>query len=227
MFCGAMGAGWGYMLAGHDVTGWDLKRRRHLPPGANVQVGDAMEVLADHAFMRSRFDLIHASPPCQRFTRAKHLAASQGHSSSKADLVDPVRRHLDAIGLPYIIENVPDSPLRPDVVLCGSMFGLHVTLDGQRRWLQRHRVFELGGWWTLAPACDHTGAGTRPLGVYHSKGDRVPDGGQTAPTLDAGRALMGMPWASWSGLVEAIPPAYTRWLVEAYTAQQGGDARTA
>ena len=31
-------------------------------------------------------------------------------------------------------------------------------------------------------------------------------------TLDEARQLMGMPWASWFGCKQAIPPAYTEYI---------------
>ena len=79
------------------------------------------------------FDAIHASPPCQAYSRTGHLARAQGNEQSKMDLVGPTRELLIATGLPYVIENVPGAPLVDPVTLCGSMFGLAV---------RRHRLFE-------------------------------------------------------------------------------------
>jgi hypothetical protein len=42
-----------------------------------------------------------------------------------------------------------------------------------------------------------------------------PDGsrrGRKAQSLDEAREAMGMPWASWDGCREAIPPAYSKWI---------------
>ncbi len=87
---------------------------------------------------------------------------------------------------------------------------LHVEDDTGRRWLQRHRLFELSTGQVAPPGpCRHATAGVRPLGVYASKGDSIPSGGQTCRTLDQGRQLMGIDWMSWAALVEAIPPRYT------------------
>lgn len=209
LFCGGMGAGYGYHLAGFEVVGVDIKQRRDLPDGIEFIKKDCLEVMADKDFL-SEFDAIHASPPCQTHTRAQHLRDAQGKSTSKVNLIPETRAALEASGLPYVIENVPGAPLREDLLLCGSMFPeLHVHDQTGRRWLQRHRLFESNVPLTPPGPCDHKGAGVRPLGVYASKADNIPSGGQTCRTLEEGRKLMGIPWMSWSALVESIPPAYT------------------
>lgn len=213
LYCGGLGAGIGYYRAGFDVTGIDIKKRRDMPsePVEFIKA-DVREVLTDLSFLRS-FDLIHASPPCQTHTRAKHLRDAQGKSTSKLDLVDETRDALNRAGVPYIMENVPGAPLRQDVLLCGSMFPeLHVYDETGRRWLQRHRIFETTLDLTAPGPCRHKAAGVRPLGVYASKADNIPSGGQTCRTLEEGRKLMGIDWMSWAALIEAIPPAYTAWL---------------
>lgn len=210
LFCGAFGAGIGYQQAGFDVVGVDLKKRADLPAGVDFLRGDCLEMLADIDFLR-QFDFIHASPPCQTNSRTKHLRDAQGKGTSHVDLIPQTRAGLEAAGVPYVIENVPGAPLREDLLLCGSMFPeLHVYDLTGRRWLQRHRIFESNI--PLAPPvrCRHATAGVRPLGVYASKADNIPSGGQTARTLAEGRSLMGIDWMSWAALIEAIPPAYTR-----------------
>jgi len=213
LFCGAGGAGEGYRRAGFDVTGVDIKRRRcGYPPGEFIHA-DALDVLADTDYLRT-FDVIHASPPCQTFTRAQHLRDAQGKSTSKVNLIPVTRGALDDAGVPYVIENVPGAPIREDVLYCGSMFPeLHVYDDTGRRWLQRHRIFELGLIdLPLQMQCRHRDAGVRPLGVYASKSDNIPSGGQTCRTLEQAQQLMGIGWMPWAALVEAIPPAYTHHL---------------
>lgn len=214
LFAGAGGAAVGYAQAGFDVTAVDVKIRRDLPgrPDVTFVRADALDVLADVAYLRT-FDAIHASPPCQTHTRAKHLRDAQGKGTDKLDLIPQTRAGLEAAGVPFVIENVPGAPLRHDVLLCGSMFPeLHVYDGTGRRWLQRHRVFETNRPMAAPSPCRHKSAGVRPLGVYASKADNIPSGGQTCRTLEEGRALMGIDWMSWSALVEAIPPAYTRHL---------------
>lgn len=211
LYCGGMGAAYGYDQAGFQVTGIDKVKRKSLPAGLTFIKADVLDVLEDKEFLRS-FDFVHASPPCQTHSRTKHLRDAQGKGTTKVDLIEPTRDALDRAGVPYVIENVPGSPLRVDLLLCGSMFpDLHVDDQTGRRWLQRHRIFEASGV-ELAPpsACDHRGAGVRPLGVYGSRADDIPSGGQTCRTVDQARRLMGIPWMGWSALVEAIPPAYTR-----------------
>ena len=222
--CGTFGAGVGYQRAGFNVTGVDIKQRQDLPPDVAFIKADLLNVLPDKAFLQT-FDLIHASPPCQLFTRAQHLRDAQGNTTSKTNLIPATRDALDEAGVPYVIENVPGAPLRNDLLLCGSMFPeLHVYDTTGRRWLRRHRVFEISGFATMQPQCQHRSAGVRPLGVYASKADNIPSGGQTCRTLEEGRRLMGMSWASWSGLVEAIPPPYTQFIGETARTQIGAAA---
>src|SRR5258708_9628133 len=83
-----------------------------------------------------------------------------------ADLLTPSRAFLNEIGLPYVIENVPGAPMRPDLVLCGTMFSLP-------HHLRRHRWFEATS--PLSPftlAFNHHGD---PLGVSSQQRGRQPD----------------------------------------------------
>lgn len=235
---GGFGASWGYVLAGATVTAVDIVERAHRPDTDRITFvkADVVDVVKDHAYLQS-FDLVAGSPPCKVHTRLRHLVEAQGGKPIHPDLLGPVRAELLAAGVPYVLENVEGAPLRPDVRLCGSMFGLH-THDsaGARRWLRRHRLFELGGWGNHGmaiqpepccscmsgcsrPMCGHRIAGGRPLGIYGSKNDQAPDGGQTCETLDQARELMGAPWMSWGAITQAIPPAYTHHLGAAFLAE--------
>lgn len=212
LYCSSFGAGMGYVQAGFDVTGVDLVKRRDMPASPHVTFirADAVDVLADVDYLRT-FDAIHASPPCQTHSRTQHLRDAQGKGTDKVDLIPETRYGLKRAGVPYVIENVPGSPLQEDLVLCGSMFPeLHVYDDTGRRWLRRHRVFESNVELSPPGPCRHRTAGIRCLGVYGSMGDDIPSGGQTVRDLDQGRRLMGIDWMSWAALKEAIPPAYTR-----------------
>jgi hypothetical protein len=223
LYCGGFGAGEGYRRAGYDVIGVDEHRRRNHPPGVEFIKADVLDVLDDLAFLRG-FDLIHASPPCKELTRLTGLMDAQGRQASHPDLLVPTRQGLDRAGVPYVIENVEQAKHRglmtPHVTLCGSMFDLR-TVDeaGEVRWLQRHRLFELGGWGRLGvmlqPFCAHP-RNLRPLGIYsNDPGTSTPGGGDIA-TLAQARELMDIDWMSWRAITQAIPPAYTEFLGRAY-----------
>ena len=198
LYCGVGGASMGYSRAGFDVTGVDLKHGKRYPfkyIRANV-----LEILADIEFL-NEFDVIHASPPCQTHSITKNLRIAQGKSTSKIDLIPETRAGLIKSAKPFIIENVMGSPLIDPIMLCGSAFGLKV---------RRHRIFEsnikLNG-----SLCDHKKQG-RPVGVYGSLNDEIPNGGKTAKTITEAREVMGIEWGIWTELVEAIPPIFTQYL---------------
>jgi DNA (cytosine-5)-methyltransferase 1 len=200
LFCGAGGASAGYARAGFDV--WGVDREEHKDYPFRFTRADALEVLQDKDFL-ALFDVIAASPPCQSHTRAGHLRTAQGKSvrAHGADLLDPVRAELVAWGGVYVIENVPGAPLVDPVTCCGSSFGLRV---------RRHRLFE-SNVTIQGSICYHKEQG-RPVGVYGSLADDIPQGGRTARTLADARDAMGIDWMRWADLTEAIPPAYTEFI---------------
>ena len=198
LFCGAGGASAGYAAAGFEVHGVDLKHGKRYP--YTYVRADVLDVLRDENYL-DQFDVIHASPPCQTHSITQHLRNAQGKTTSKLDLIPETRAALVASGKPYIIENVPGSPLINPIQLCGSSFGLKV---------RRHRLFE-SNMALIGSVCNHKLQG-RPIGVYGSLNDEIPKGGKTAATINEARNAMGISWAIWTELVEAIPPAYTKYL---------------
>ena len=198
LYCGVGGASAGYAAAGFEVTGIDLKHGKRYP--YTYIKGDVLQYLKDFDFLQS-FDVIHASPPCQTHSITQHLRNAQGKTTSKVDLIPQTRAALIASGKPYIIENVPGSPLVNPIQLCGSAFDLRV---------RRHRLFE-SNMSLQGSICNHKAQG-RPVGVYGSLRDEIPKGGKTAISIDEARQVMGISWAIWTELVEAIPPAYTKYL---------------
>lgn len=196
LFCGAGGASMGYNRAGFDVTGLDVKHGKRYP---FTYWRMSIENVTQDTL--SQFDLIHASPPCQTFSITKNLRIAQGKSTDKVDWLPYTRQLLQASGKPYIIENVPGAPLIDPVMVCGSAFGLKV---------RRHRLFESNLQLT-GTQCSHKAQG-RPIGVYGSMKDEIPNGGKTAENLDQAKHAMGIDWMLWGELVEAIPPAYTEYL---------------
>jgi DNA (cytosine-5)-methyltransferase 1 len=196
LFCGAGGASMGYAKAGYEVAGIDIKHGKRYP--FNYIRKDVMTLTAEDL---QGFDLIHASPPCQTYSITKHLRAAQGKTTSKQDLVEPVRKLLISSGIPYVIENVKGAPLIDPVQLCGSAFGLKV---------RRHRLFE-SSMELQGTGCNHKEQG-KPVGIYGSMRDEIPGGGHTAKTMDQAYEAMGINWMIWGELVEAIPPAYTHYI---------------
>lgn len=197
LFCGAGGASMGYAMAGFDVTGIDVKHGKRYP--FTYIKGDVKDYL-NPEFL-SQFDVIAASPPCQTFSATQHLRNAQGKSTTKVNMIPEVREALIQSGKPYIIENVPNAPLINPVQLCGSHFGLKV---------RRHRLFE-SNVQLVGTGCNHKEQG-KPVGIYGSMRDEIPNGGHTAKTMDEANAAMGIDWMIWTELVESIPPVYTHYL---------------
>ncbi len=213
LFCGAGGASMGYHRAGFDqVTGVDLTPQPRYP--FTFVQGDALAYLARHG---QEFDAIHASPPCQVYSKLAAMHPGSNHP----DLVAAVRDLLRRVGKPWVIENVEGAPLvhaptldgAYGVVLCGSNFGLGV----ERGHLRRHRVFE-GSLPIAQLACAHSGPA---VGVYghggHSGKHRMLYRAEAAEA-------MGIDWMSRDEMAQAIPPAYTEYIGRALLDRIGGAA---
>lgn len=202
-FCGAGGAGMGYYQAGFDVVGVDIKPQKHYP--FEFIQADALEFIARHG---KDFDVIHASPPCQKYARTKNLKTSR---KDHPDLIEPTRQALIATGKSYIIENVTGAPLINPVMLCGTMFGLGVI---------RHRLFECNPiiWWPPAP-CQHEGKivpmwwKSRQRALLSKKYKYIHVVGSSFLMPEAKEA-MGIDWMVRDEISQAIPPAYTHWIGE-------------
>jgi len=195
LYCGAGGAAAGYAAAGFDVTGVDIRPQRNYP--FEFVQGDAIEYLAAHG---DEFDAVHASPPCQAYSVSTHAMRNAG--VDYPDLLAATRAGLERAGRPWVIENVPGAPMRPDLRLCGCFFGLRV---------RRERWFETS-WeeFAMTPTHDHsrpaltvTGNGT-PSWTIRRLG--------YAPSNLEYRDAMGIDWMTRRELSQAIPPAYTRYV---------------
>lgn len=211
LFCGAGGCGVGYTRAGFRVVGCDLnpKPLRHNPH--ECYQGDALAVLdalldggAWHGYRLNDFAAIHASPPCQAYTRARHIQRRE-----HPELLEPTRERLLTTQLPWVMENVSGAPMGHFVELCGTQFDLPIY---------RHRQFESSELLMSPGKCHHP---TKLLpGHYCIYGDVV-RGTATGNTgnryqrypVAVGRAAMGIDWyMTQAELSQAIPPAYTQWL---------------
>lgn len=226
LFCCQGGASEGYRRAGYVVYGVDLDPQPHYPFAFHQ--GDALEVLhillagGFIAFTRrdgtverlrlSDFHAIHASPPCQRRTKAQKIMKNE-HPA----LIAPTRELLERTGLPYVIENVvpgdgelDDDPLVNPVVLCGAMFDLETY---------RHRQFE-ANWCIAVPAHPVHVARNTKMGRPPVEGEYMHIVGNFSG-VDRARSIMDMPWANRDGLREAIPPAYSEFIGKQLIAQLG------
>jgi DNA (cytosine-5)-methyltransferase 1 len=204
LYCGAGMAADGYTAAGFTVTGVDVNKQTSYP--YEFIQADALDILNDEKFV-SQFDVIHASPPCQAHTRAKHLRKAQGGESKYPDLLTPTLEIIKNTYFEYVwvVENVPGAPgMEGAVIECGSAYGLGV---------RRHRLF-LSNARIEGSGCDHKAQG-RPWGVYHVPGDSIPKGGRTARNAEHGREVMGVSRdVTWNELKEGFPPAYTQHIGE-------------
>src|SRR4051812_4589454 len=91
LFCGAGGAAMGYARAGFDVVGVDIKPQPNYP--FTFHERDAMDLDYATTYMQ-KFDVIHASPPCQSFTayRRKGHGVGDGYEDQIADVRRILRR---------------------------------------------------------------------------------------------------------------------------------------
>jgi hypothetical protein len=206
LYCCAGGAGYGYARAGFEVVGVDITPRPAYP--FTFVQADAIAYAIEYGH---EFDAIHASPPCQAHTTLTKGNVHRGIGRDHVDLIPATRAALEAVGRPYVIENVTSAPLRADVELCGLMFGLKVF---------RHRLFELGGWAMLqTPHPSHRGhrvAGWRHGIRYEGDMTAVYGAGGGKGTVSDWQRAMGIDWTDDRGeLAEAIPPAYTHYLGDA------------
>ncbi len=181
----------GYHLAGFEVVGVDIEPQKRYP--FEFIQADALEYIAQHGH---KFDVIHASPPCQVYSVTSHLS-----SGNHPDLVAITRETIKATGKPYVIENVPGAPLINPIMLCGTMFPeLRVI---------RHRLFETSPviWWPPAQCYHWSKIGKNGFCSIFGEPSREKGGG-----MDVAKQAMGIDWMIGLELSQAIPPAYTRWL---------------
>lgn len=203
-FCCEGGIAEGFWQAGFNIVGVDKDPQPRYP--FQFIQADVLDLLADPRFM-AQFVAAHTSPPCQA-----HSDLQKQSKLDYPDLIAPTRALLQALDLPYTIENVEGAPLIDPVTICGA------GVPGVR--VIRHRRFESN--WPLAGVdCprDAEGRVAHPLVfTYDKRKDhygkldqnssyvQVTGGGNC--TVANKRAAMGMPWASAHGCNEAVPPAY-------------------
>jgi DNA (cytosine-5)-methyltransferase 1 len=204
LFCCQGGASAGYAAAGFDVIGVDISPQPRYPyPFIQRDALSALDLLGDMA------DAVHASPPCQGYSKAQRI---QGREHPM--LIDAVREKLQTIGKPYVIENVPGSPLKAPIELCGSMFGLRTY---------RHRLFE-SNVGLVAPEHVPHAVQQIKMGRPLLEGDYYQAVGNFS-NVPYVRADMSVPWMNRDGIRESIPPVYAQhvggFLLAAIAGRQG------
>lgn len=203
LFSGAGGCSVGYARAGFEMTGVDIGDQPRYP--YRFVRADALQYVAEYGH---EYDFIHASPPCQHYTRiAQRLERSVARR--RPDLIAATRDALLATGRPYVIENVVEArPLMRDaIMLCGSTFGLDV---------RRHRRFE-SSVFLLAPSCDHTWQTPRFRSLDSRRKQLASVVGVHGHVnyrgeADMRKAAMGIDWMTMAELSQAIPPVYCEFL---------------
>lgn len=210
----------GYHRAGFDVVGVDIAPQPRFP--FDFVQDDALACLRwlldgyaavsakGVGYKLSDFAAIHASPPCQAYTRASFTSKNRGRHPA---LLEPTRALLIATGKPWVMENVPGAPVRDHPIeLCGLMFGLKVF---------RHRFFESSAFLLCPPHPPH---GRRKVGVDGFRSLVGHGGGASARQRRQMNALgvkddkrswvdaSGIDWMTRDEMAQAIPPAYTEFV---------------
>lgn len=205
LYCKAGGASQGYYDAGFDVVGVDIEPQPNYP--FEFIQADALEYLAQYGFI---YDVIAASPPCQRNSRLKALTTARNGDypkSSEIDLIAPTRELCIKLGKPYVIENVVGAPLINPVMYCGSMF--------PELRVYRHRLFE-SNVPIVAPihyphrdTTPSAGNGVSPKGFISVCGTGGVKGMTSTEIVEYWSMAMGIDWMNRKELSQAIPPAFT------------------
>lgn len=197
LFCGAGGAAVGYWRAGFNVVGVDIEPQRRYP--FTFVRADAMAILAGQLKLGMVFDAVHASPPCQHYSKTQRI-----RSNAHPDLIGRVRRLLKPYGVPYVIENVADARgyMRDPAMLCGAMF--------PELRVYRHRLFETSFNLSVSSHPRHVAKQTK-MGRWPQPGTFMHVVGNFSG-VEAAREAMGIPWMGRDELREAIPPPYTEYI---------------
>ena len=195
LYAGVGGAAAGYHKAVFAIQGVDKYWQPNYP--FPLKVCDALENL-EALVELFKPDVIHASPPCQSYSKVlMHMA------SPKSQHIEQLRIKLQETGLPYVIENPPSwGVLHKPLVLCGTMFGLRV---------QRHREFESNVPMQPPCPCNHVELAINP---YNREGRKrvYEEFGRLRSAERVWGDLMGVPWATALEARQCVPPAMTEYI---------------
>lgn len=212
LFSGGGGVCIGLQNAGFEVVGIDIVSHPNYP-GHFIQA-DVFHVPVDiHDFA-----FVWASPPCQRFSVAtNHVKARE----KVYENLIPFTRELIADHPFTCIENVPNAPIRADVVLTGASVGLPYIL--------RKRHFELSFFMMYpTPATGYTYfSEDKSVGIGvpvtkkmegmspESRRRRRELGLKCRADIRRVKKVMGIPESqemTYAELGEAIPPRYAEYI---------------
>ena len=192
LFCGEGGAAMGYHKAGFEVIGVDKYAQPRYP--FEFKRMDAFKALEN----THGIDLIHASPPCQSYSKQ---VAHWAHEQPR--YIEELRKILKELAIPYIIEQPPSwGALHNPVTLCGSMFGLRI---------RHHREFESNLPLQLTLKCNHD----KPVyGIYNREALKLikQELGTTKGPIKLWAEHVGLSWMTNYGATQAVPPVYTEYL---------------
>lgn len=192
--CCAGGASMGYHRAGFEVVGVDIEPQPDYP--FKFIQADALDYLLDNY---QDYDFIHVSPPCQAYSVTKNM-----HDNEYPDLVGLFRYFLNLTDKPYVMENVPGSPLINYISLDGTMFDLRVI---------RKRYFE-SNLPLVQPGKGIKKGYTSKRGKGYSTFDNayyITVAGNNFRYSDA-KVAMDIDWMPRKSLKQAIPPIYTHFV---------------
>jgi len=205
LFCCVGGAAVGYARAGFEVVGVDNKPQPNYP--FKFIKADAIAYGRAHA---RQFDAVHASPPCQTYSKTKNL-----HNRKHPDLVATTRDMLMKKARVWVIENVEGSPLIDPVLLCGTEFGMVAKdVDGEPLKLIRHRLFESNVPLARKGECNHDSA-ELTASVYGAGGGWTPihreapyRRGGYVPATSVIQRLLGIDWMTKNEMSQSVPPVF-------------------
>lgn len=151
--------------------------------------------------LSSGADLVWCSPDCQGYSR---LAALKPEVA-RPKIIPQLREVARSLASHFVIENVATChDLISPIKLCGFMFGLPLI---------RHRLFETT---FLLPQPKHTNHNPPWFQVA----------GNSKGTLHQWRQAMGLPNLSKYGLTQAVPYAYTWFILTWFTATHSLNHKT-
>lgn len=195
LFCGEGLAAWGYWRSGRfsEIVGIDSDPKHRGRYSFDLITGDALHLTYEFLW---QFDFIHASPPCQGYSK---ITPDQ---SIHPRLIAATHQMLWASGLPYVIENVEGSgqELRPNFVADGTAFGLP---------MKRRRYFHLS--WLKEPErmLSSAPATYSPHGKFASR-DRLIDMFGLRDYVNKNR----MSYLTVEGIEQGIPPSFTHHIAQ-------------